>query len=70
MAIDSGYAIIQINRVAALAATMVEHGLVPVRALRTRSEANMDIDTTVMPMFGEYQGAVPGPNPEPHGRPS
>ena len=28
------------------------------------------IDTTVMPMFGEYQGAVPGPNPKYHGRPS
>jgi hypothetical protein len=58
------------DRVAALAATMVEHGLVPVRALRTRPEAHMDIDTTVMPMFGEYQGAVPGPNPKYHGRPS
>jgi hypothetical protein len=58
------------ERVAELAAMMVEHGLVPVRTLRGRCEMHMDIDTSVMPMFGDYQGAVPGPNPKYHGRPS
>lgn len=58
------------ERVAELAAMMVEHGLVPVRTLRGRCEMHLDIDTSVMPMFGDYQGAVPGPNPKYHGRPS
>lgn len=56
--------------VAELAAMMVEHGLAPVRALSTFREVHLDIDSSVMPMFGNYQGAVPGPNPTYHGRPS
>jgi hypothetical protein len=30
----------------------------------------LDIDTTVEPVFGEHEGALPGPNPHYHGRPS
>ena len=30
----------------------------------------MDIDTTVTPVSGEHEGALPGPNPHYHGRPS
>jgi len=30
----------------------------------------MDIDTSVVPIFGELEGAVPGPNPRYRGRPS
>jgi hypothetical protein len=54
----------------ALTAVMVEHGLVPVRRMGKLTEAHVDIDTTVMPIFGELEGAVPGPNPHYHGRPS
>lgn len=32
--------------------------------------ATIDVDTTVCPMFGTQQGALPGPNPRYHGRPS
>ena len=31
---------------------------------------HLDIDTTVEPLFGQQQGALPGPNPRYHGRPS
>jgi|SoiMethySBSTD1v2_1073268.scaffolds.fasta_scaffold303651_1 DDE family transposase len=31
---------------------------------------HVDIDTTVEPLFGRQQGALPGPNPRYHGRPS
>jgi DDE family transposase len=31
---------------------------------------HIDIDTTVEPLFGRQQGALPGPNPRYHGRPS
>jgi hypothetical protein len=54
-----------------LSAMMVSHGLKPARALRKRRLVHLDIDTTVTPVFGlEMQGAVPGPNPHYHGRPS
>lgn len=33
-------------------------------------EAHLDIDTTVEPVFGHAEGAVPGYNPRFHGRPS
>lgn len=48
---------------------MAQHGT---RALRDRrhDEIFIDIDTTVMPLFGEQEGARPGPNPRYHGRPS
>jgi hypothetical protein len=31
---------------------------------------HLDIDTTVTVLFGEQEGALPGPNPRYHGRPS
>jgi Transposase DDE domain group 1 len=38
--------------------------------LRHLSSVHLDIDTTVEPLFGRQQGALPGPNPRYHGRPS
>ena len=35
-----------------------------------RPSSSLDIDTTVTPLFGEQEGARPGPNPRYHGRPS
>jgi hypothetical protein len=48
---------------------VAEQGLEPVRAARWK-ELTVDIDTTVTPLFGSQEGAVPGPNPRYHGRPS
>jgi hypothetical protein len=48
---------------------MADHGLQDVRP-RKLSVAHLDIDTTVEPLFGTQQGALPGPNPRYHGRPS
>jgi hypothetical protein len=45
------------------------HGVAPLRERRV-SEVFVDIDTTVTPLFGEQEGARPGPNPRYHGRPS
>lgn len=55
-----------------LEALMSEQGLARVPGLRRRREAfvHLDIDTTVTPVFGEHEGARPGPNPRYHGRPS
>jgi Transposase DDE domain group 1 len=53
----------------ALEEMMAAHGLAPVRAKR-RALVNMDVDTTVEPLFGEHEGALVGPNPRYHGRPS
>jgi len=54
-----------------LTALMASHGLVSAQKLRRRKEVHVDIDTTVTPVFGlEMEGAVPGPNPHYHGRPS
>jgi hypothetical protein len=55
--------------IATLEEMMAEHGLAPVRAKR-RPVVHLDVDTTVEPMFGEAEGALPGPNPRYHGRPS
>jgi len=52
-----------------LEALVAEHGLKSVRKKRLR-EITVDIDTTVTPLFGAQEGAVPGPNPRYHGRPS
>jgi hypothetical protein len=50
---------------------MVVHGLIAGRRLRNTSCVHLDIDTSVMPVFGaELEGAVPGHNPQYHGRPS
>jgi hypothetical protein len=48
---------------------MAEHGLHPVGA-KLRPLVHLDVDTTVEPQFGEHEGALPGPNPRYHGRPS
>ncbi len=52
-----------------LEALMAEQGL---RLLRDRrlERVIVDIDTTVMPLFGHQEGALPGSNPRYHGRPS
>lgn len=47
---------------------MVHHGLAVVR--RHRGPVHLDIDTTVEPLFGSQEGALAGPNPRYHGRPS
>src|SRR5262249_47891518 len=44
-------------------------GLELMRGRRWR-EVHIDVDTTVTPVFGEHEGALPGPNPRYHGRPS
>ena len=52
---------------------MAQHGLASVpRTSRTKKlrVMHLDIDTTVEPVFGEMEGALPGPNPHYHGRPS
>ncbi len=48
---------------------MAEHGLRLLRARRPE-RVTVDIDTTVTPLFGHQEGAVPGSNPRYHGRPS
>lgn len=48
---------------------MAAHGTAPLTGRRF-DEVFIDIDTTVMPLFGEQEGARPGPNPRYHGRPS
>ena len=53
----------------ALEEMMAAHGLRPVRAKR-RPLVHMDVDTTVEPVFGEHEGALPGYNPRYQGRPS
>jgi len=55
--------------IVALEEMVAEHGLVPVRAKR-RALIHLDVDTTVEPVFGDHEGALPGPNPRYHGRPS
>ena len=48
---------------------MAEHGLAPVKAKR-RPLLHLDVDTTVEPLFGDHEGALPGYNPRYQGRPS
>lgn len=48
---------------------MAEHGLKRLPTVRGPF-AHLDVDTSVLPIFGELEGAVPGPNPRYHGRPS
>jgi hypothetical protein len=52
-----------------LEALMAEHGLAALRAKR-RPLLHLDVDTTVEPVFGDHDGALPGYNPHYHGRPS
>ena len=50
---------------------MAEHGLAAVRRPLKLRVVHLDLDTTVTPVFGsEIEGALPGPNPKYHGRPS
>lgn len=48
---------------------VAEHGLVRLPKVRG-AYAHLDIDTSVLPVFGELEGALPGPNPRYRGRPS
>jgi Transposase DDE domain group 1 len=48
---------------------MAAHGLADLRCRRS-ARVHLDIDSTVEPLFGTQQGALPGPNPRYHGRPS
>jgi hypothetical protein len=48
---------------------MASQALSRLRRLRG-TYVHMDVDTTVMPVFGEHEAARPGPNPRYHGRPS
>jgi hypothetical protein len=48
---------------------MADQGLAEVRAFRGE-RIHLDVDTTVEPLFGHQEGALPGPNPRYHGRPS
>jgi Transposase DDE domain group 1 len=54
----------------ALETLMADQGLSGVKRLRSPRIAHLDIDTTVEPVFGGQEGALPGPNPHYHGRPS
>lgn len=46
-----------------------EHGLAPLDDAHL-DEVHIDVDTTVEPLFGSQEGALPGPNPRYRGRPS
>ena len=48
---------------------MAEQGLTDLRC-RRNARLHLDIDSTVEPLFGTQEGALPGPNPHYHGRPS
>jgi hypothetical protein len=52
-----------------LEALLAEQGLQLLRE-RQLERVTVDIDTTVTPLFGHQEGAVPGSNPRYHGRPS
>jgi hypothetical protein len=54
---------------AKLELVVADQGLAEVRALRL-DRVHLDVDTTVEPLFGHQEGALPGPNPRYHGRPS
>ena len=55
--------------IAELEDLMAHHGLELLR--RSKYDVvHIDIDTTVEPLFGTQEGALPGPNPHYHGRPS
>lgn len=57
------------ERIRRLEAIVVEQGLAELRDRRPR-EVHLDIDSTVLELFGAQEGAVPGPNPVYRGRPS
>jgi hypothetical protein len=53
---------------AKLELVMANQGLEEVRRLRL-DRVHLDVDTTVEPLFGHQEGALPGGNPRYHGRP-
>jgi len=57
------------DEIVALEELMAEVGLQRLKARKLNS-IDVDIDTTVEPLFGRQEGAEPGPNPRYHGRPS
>jgi hypothetical protein len=57
------------DRCAILERLVAKHGLAKVARLRG-DWAHMDVDTSVTPVDGEHEGALPGPNPKFRGRPS
>ena len=52
-----------------LESIMANHGLFDAR-LASCDVVHLDIDSTVEPLFGSQEGALPGHNPRYHGRPS
>lgn len=58
-----------VDRCRKLEAFVARTGLVRVAKLRAPM-VHMDVDTSVTPVDGEHEGAVPGPNPKYRGRPS
>lgn len=60
------------NALTALETLMSEHGLACVSGRRRPPGmfVHLDVDTTVTPLFGEHEGARPGPTPRFHDRPS
>lgn len=48
---------------------MATQGLAGVRKVRG-TYVHLDVDTSVLPIFGNHEGALPGYNPRYHGRPS
>ena len=57
------------NAVRTLEAVMAHWGT-DLDALRRLRRAHLDIDTSVLPVHGAHEGALPGYNPRFHGRPS
>jgi hypothetical protein len=55
--------------IATLERWMVQQGLIDLHERRNQ-RLHIDVDSTVEPLFGTQQGALPGPNPRYHGRPS
>lgn len=56
------------DRLAELEDLMADQGMVGLH--RSPQMLHVDIDSTVEPLFGNQEGALPGPNPRYHGRPS
>jgi DDE family transposase len=55
--------------IGALEQWVAEQGVTDLRCCRNE-RLHIDVDSTVEPLFGTQQGALPGPNPRYHGRPS
>ena len=55
--------------IALLEEHVAEHGLARLRG-RKLERLHLDVDTTVTPLWGHQEGALAGPNPQYHARPS